>query len=51
MNLPRGLEMEPFDEPVFVVEMAEFLEHFGQLLQRVEAPRGQQLLLAGGAGG
>jgi hypothetical protein len=30
MSLPRGLEMEPFDQPLFVVALAEFFERFGE---------------------
>jgi hypothetical protein len=36
VSLPRGLEVEPFDEPLFVVALAEFFERFGQLLDNVK---------------
>ena len=29
VSLPRGLEVEPFDQPLLVVALAKFLEYFG----------------------
>jgi len=51
LSPPRGLEMELFHQPLLVVAVAEFSQSFGQLHHHVKAPRGQELLLAGGAGG
>jgi|GEM_PF-2761506 hypothetical protein len=45
MGLPRGLEMEPFDQPLFVVALAEFFERFGQFFQSFEVPYPQELFL------
>jgi hypothetical protein len=44
-SLPRGLEAEPFQQPVDVVPLAEFLKRSGQLLQRDEVPHPKQLFL------
>jgi hypothetical protein len=38
VSLPRGLEVEPFDQPLFVVALAEFFERFGQFFQGFEVP-------------
>jgi hypothetical protein len=38
VSLPRGLEAEPFDQPLFVVALAEFFERFGQFFQGFEVP-------------
>lgn len=45
MSLPRGWEVEPFDEPVPVVPQAEFFERFGEFLRRVEVPHPRNPLL------
>jgi len=45
MSLPRGLEVEAFDQPLLVVALAEFFERFGQLLQGLEMPHPEKLLL------
>jgi hypothetical protein len=47
VSLPRGLEAEPFDQPLVVVALAKFFERFGQLLQRFEVPHPEKLLLEG----
>ena len=46
-SLPRGLESEPFQQPVVVVPLAEFLKRLGQLLQRGEVSHPKQLFLEG----
>ena len=47
MSLPRGLEVEPFDQSLFVVALAEFFQRFGQLLQSREVPHPEKLFLEG----
>ena len=38
MSLPRGLEVEAFDQPLLVVALAELFERSGQFFQGVEIP-------------
>ncbi len=45
MGPPRGLEAEPFNQPVLVGAPAEFFKRFGRLLEGLEVPHLQQLLL------
>ena len=45
MSLPPGLEVQPFHQPLLVVALAEFFEHFGQLLHGLEMAHPQELLL------
>jgi len=46
-SLPRGLKPEPFQQPVVVVPLAEFLKRLGQILQRGEVSHPEQLFLEG----
>jgi hypothetical protein len=46
-SLPRGLETEPFQQPVVVVPLAEFLKRRGQFVQRREVSHPKQLFLEG----
>ncbi len=47
MRLPRGLEMEPFGQPVLAVALAELLQCLSQLFQGFEVAHSEQLLLEG----
>ncbi len=47
VSLPRGLEVEPFDQPLFVVALAEFFERFGEFFQGFEVPHPEKLLFEG----
>lgn len=44
MSVPRGLEADPFDQPLVAVALAEFFERFNQILQSFEVPHTETFL-------
>lgn len=43
VSQPRDLDLEPFDQPVLVAALAEFLKSLSQLFQGLEVARPEQL--------
>lgn len=46
-SLPRGLEADPFDQPLAVVAVAEVTQPELELFEVLEGPHSEKLLLEG----